>query len=121
MEAVEQGRVAVEGGQVAYRVFGTGSRALLCLHGGPGVPSPSLESLADLASDDLRVVLYDQLGCGESEAPDDPSLWTMDRFVREVEQVRSALDLAVSTCSATASAGCSRSSGRSTIRTTCGR
>jgi proline-specific peptidase len=93
MEAVEQGRVAVEGGQVAYRVFGTGSRALLCLHGGPGVPSPSLESLADLASDDLRVVFYDQLGCGESEAPDDPSLWTMDRFVREVEQVRSALDL----------------------------
>jgi len=93
MEAVEQGRVAVEGGQVAYRVYGTGSRALLCLHGGPGCPSPSLDSLADLASDDLRVVLYDQLGCGESEAPDDASLWTMERFVREVEHVRSALDL----------------------------
>jgi proline-specific peptidase len=93
MEAVEQGRVAVEGGQVAYRVYGSGSRALLCLHGGPGVPSPSLDSLADLASDDLRVVFYDQLGCGESEAPDDPSLWTIERFVREVEQVRSALDL----------------------------
>jgi proline iminopeptidase len=93
MEAVEEGRVAVEGGQVAYRVYGTGSRALLCLHGGPGCPSRSLDSLADLASDDLRVVLYDQLGCGASEAPDDPSLWTLERFVREVEQVRSALDL----------------------------
>ncbi len=93
MEAVEQGRVAVEGGQVAYRVYGSGSRALLCLHGGPDVPSPSLDSLADLASDDLRVVFYDQLGCGESEAPDDPSLWTIERFGREVEQVRSALDL----------------------------
>src|SRR4051812_34761449 len=93
MEAVEQGRVAVEGGQVAYRVYGTGSRALLCLHGGPGCPSPSIESLVDLASADLRVVLYDQLGCGDSEAPDDPSLWTLERFVREVEQVRSALDL----------------------------
>jgi proline-specific peptidase len=93
MEAVEQGRVAVEGGQVAYRVYGTGSRALLCLHGGPGCPSPSIESLVDLASADLRIVLYDQLGCGDSEAPDDPSLWTLERFVREVEQVRSALDL----------------------------
>jgi proline-specific peptidase len=93
MEAVEQGRVAVEGGQVAYRVYGAGSRALLCLHGGPGCPSWSLESLADLASGDLRVVLYDQLGCGDSEAPDDPSLWTIDRFVREVDQVRSALDI----------------------------
>jgi proline-specific peptidase len=93
MEAVEQGRVAVEGGQVAYRVYGAGSRALLCLHGGPGCPSWSLESLADLASGDLRVVLYDQLGCGDSEAPDDPSLWSIDRFVREVDQVRSALDI----------------------------
>ena len=44
MEAVEHGRVAVEGGQVAYRVFGTGSRALLCLHGGPGCPSSYLDS-----------------------------------------------------------------------------
>jgi proline-specific peptidase len=93
MEAVEQGRVAVEGGQVAYWVYGTGSRALLCLHGGPGCPSPSIESLVDLASADLRVILYDQLGCGESEAPGDPALWTLERFVREVEQVRSALDL----------------------------
>jgi proline-specific peptidase len=93
MEAVEEGRVAVEGGQVAYRVYGGGSRALLCLHGGPGCPSPSLASLVDLASDDMRVVLYDQLGCGDSEAPDDPTLWTLERFVRELEQVRSALDL----------------------------
>jgi proline iminopeptidase len=93
MEAVEQGRVAVEGGQVAYRVYGHGSRALLCLHGGPGCPSWYLDSLADLASDDLRVVFYDQLGCGDSEAPDDISLWNLPRFVREVEQVRSALDL----------------------------
>jgi proline-specific peptidase len=93
MEAVEHGRVAVEGGQVAYRVYGSGSRALVCLHGGPGCPSLYLDSLIDLASADLRVVFYDQLGCGDSEKPDDPSLWTMERSVRELEQVRSALDL----------------------------
>jgi proline-specific peptidase len=93
MEPAEEGRVAVEGGQIAYRVYGSGSRALLCLHGGPGCPSPYLDSLIELASGDLRVVLYDQLGCGDSESPDDRSLWTLERFVREVEQVRSALDL----------------------------
>jgi proline iminopeptidase len=93
MEAVEHGRVAVEGGQVAYRVYGSGSRALVCLHGGPGCPSIYLDSLIDLASVDVRVVLYDQLGCGESEKPDDASLWTIERSVRELDQVRSALDL----------------------------
>jgi proline-specific peptidase len=93
MEAVEQGRVAVEGGQVAYRVYGSGSRPLLCLHGGPGCPSSYLDSLTDLASADLRVIFYDQLGCGDSEKPRDPALWTMERSVHELEQVRSALDL----------------------------
>lgn len=93
MEAVEHGRVAVEGGQVAYRVYGSGSRALVCLHGGPGCPSLYLDSLIDLASADLRVVLYDQLGCGDSEKPDDPSLWTIDRAVAELDAVRDALGL----------------------------
>ena len=36
---------------------------------------------------------YDQLGSGNSDQPDDPSLWELDRFVDEVEQVRRALGL----------------------------
>jgi proline iminopeptidase len=36
---------------------------------------------------------YDQLGSGFSDNPDDPSLWELDRFVDEVEQVRTALGL----------------------------
>jgi proline-specific peptidase len=39
------------------------------------------------------VILYDQLGCGRSDQPDDTSLWTVDRFVEEVAQVRAALGL----------------------------
>ncbi len=38
-------------------------------------------------------MIWDQLGCGRSEAPDDPSLWTLDRFVAEVDAVRDALGL----------------------------
>jgi proline-specific peptidase len=93
MNWAERGRVAVPGGEVAYGIVGTGDRTLLTLHGGPGVPSPYIHSMADLARDGMRVVFYDQLGCGRSEHPEDTSLWVMERFVEEVEAVRTALDL----------------------------
>jgi proline-specific peptidase len=93
MEVTQEGRVPVPGGEVAYRIVGEGERTLLTLHGGPGATSWYLYSLADLAGDGVRVVFWDQLGCGDSDAPDDPSLWRVERFVDEVEAVRSALDL----------------------------
>jgi len=39
------------------------------------------------------VIFYDQLGCGRSDRPGDLSLWTVDRFVEELAQVRAALGL----------------------------
>ena len=81
------------GGEVAYGIVGEGERTLLTLHGGPGATSWYCYSLADLAGDGLRVVFWDQLGCGDSDQPDDPSLWRVDRFVEEVEAVRSGLEL----------------------------
>jgi proline-specific peptidase len=39
------------------------------------------------------VVVYDQLGCGRSDRPAVTSLWTVDRSVQELEQVRAALGL----------------------------
>jgi proline-specific peptidase len=65
---------------------------LLCLHGGPGIPHDYLENLEDLA-DRRTVVFYDQLGCGNSERPDDPSLWTLDRAIEELTAVREQLGL----------------------------
>jgi proline iminopeptidase len=56
------------------------------------MPSYYLDSLAGLA-DDRRVILYDQLGCGRSDRPEDESLWTVERAVAEVEEVRSAHSL----------------------------
>jgi proline iminopeptidase len=93
-----EGRLEVECGyQIAYRVFGTGSRTLLALHGGPGSSSRYLDRLAEVVGGDIRLVLYDQLGGGDSDRPDDPSLWQIPRFVTEVETVRSTLDLGVVT------------------------
>lgn len=72
---------------------GNGRLPLLVLHGGPGFPHDYLEDLAGLADSGRTVIFYDQLGCGKSDHPDDPSLWVMDTFVDEVAAVRDALDL----------------------------
>jgi pimeloyl-ACP methyl ester carboxylesterase len=37
------------------------------------------------------VIFYDQLGCGNSDQPDNPSLWNLPLFVEEVDVVRRAL------------------------------
>ncbi|HEY5564005.1 MAG TPA: proline iminopeptidase-family hydrolase, partial [Rhodothermia bacterium] len=88
-----EGYVDVPGGQVWYRIVGSGEATpLLVLHGGPGAPHYYLKPLAALA-DERPVVFYDQLGAGRSVAPNDTSLWTIDRFVRELAQVRQALGL----------------------------
>ena len=83
--------------RVWYRIVGGGAEReqvpLLALHGGPGVPHDYIENLVDLASDTRRVILYDQLGCGRSDQPDDPSLWRVERFVEELGIVRRALAL----------------------------
>jgi proline-specific peptidase len=90
--AVDEGFIAVPGGRVWYRCVGDGGIPLLCLHGGPGFTHYYLEPLEALA-DRRQVIFYDQLGCGRSDRPDDISLWTVDRFVEELSQVRAALGL----------------------------
>lgn len=89
---IHEGTIPVPGGNVWYRTVGEGGLPLLCLHGGPGMSHDYIATLADLA-DRRMVVFYDQLGCGKSDRPDDPSLWTMGRSVTEVEAVRQALGL----------------------------
>ena len=90
----EEGYIDVPGGNVWYRAVGDNADAtpLLCLHGGPGFTHYYLEALEALA-DRRRVIFYDQLGCGRSDRPGDVTLWNVDRFVAELAQVRSALDL----------------------------
>ncbi|MEA2432773.1 MAG: proline iminopeptidase [Actinomycetota bacterium] len=40
-----------------------------------------------------KFVLYDQLGSGDSDHPDDDSLWVLERFVDELARLREALGL----------------------------
>jgi len=88
-----EGFVEVTGGKVWYKIVGSGERTpLLVLHGGPGGLSLYLKPLEALA-DDRPVIFYDQLGCGNSPGPSDTTLWTIERFVGEIAQVREALGL----------------------------
>ena len=88
-----EGYIDVEGGRVRYRISGSGNEIpLLLLHGGPGAPSYYLNPLQGV-SKDRPVVFYDQLGAGMSDRPTDVSLWTIDRFVRELDSIRDALGL----------------------------
>ncbi len=89
-----EGYINVTGGRVWFRVAGANSPGtpLLVLHGGPGVPHDYLEPLEALA-DERPIVFYDQLGCGNSDHPDDPALWTVERYIQEVGEVRDALGL----------------------------
>ncbi len=94
----EEGFVPVEDGyKVWYWSIGGGDKEehipLIVLHGGPGVPHDYLENLKALASEQQRVIFYDQLGCGHSDQPNEPERWQVQRFVEEVDMVRRALGL----------------------------
>ena len=67
---------------------------LLLLHGGPAATHEGFE-ICDryLPAAGIEYYYYDQLGSAFSDQPDDLELWTIDRFVDEVEQVRQALGL----------------------------
>ncbi len=75
--------------------FGRNPRIkLLLLHGGPGATHEYFEALESfLGAEGIELIYYDQLGSAYSDQPKDESLWTTERFVDEVEQVRKALGL----------------------------
>ena len=67
---------------------------VLLLHGGPGATHDYFEAFDSyFPAAGIEYFYYDQLGSGRSDHPDNDKLWTIPRFVDEVEQVRKALKL----------------------------
>ena len=65
---------------------------VLLLHGGPASTHQYMECFESFfPKEGIEFYEYDQLGCGNSDKPADTSLWVLDRFVEEVEQVRQAI------------------------------
>ncbi len=65
---------------------------ILLLHGGPAMTHEYMECFETFFQrEGFEFYEYDQLGSYYSDQPTDSSLWTTDRFVDEVEQVRKAI------------------------------
>lgn len=87
-------KIKVGSYEVSATSLGGGNETVLLLHGGPGIPSKYLiDSHSFLIDRGYKIATWDQLGCGLSDKPNDPSLWRIERFVEEVEIVRNALKL----------------------------
>jgi proline iminopeptidase len=92
--AVSEGYLDYLGYRTWYRVVGdrsSGAVPLLALHGGPGSTHHYFGPLERLAGE-RPIVVYDQLGCGSSDRPDDVE-WSVAVFRDEVEAVRRQLGL----------------------------
>ena len=91
---VEEGYVDYRGYKTWYRLVGdreSGAIPLLALHGGPGSTHNYFAPLERLGAE-RPVVLYDQIGCGNSDHPGDID-WDVDVFREEVDVVRAQLAL----------------------------
>jgi L-proline amide hydrolase len=93
MTGAREGYVAFRGYRTWYRIAGDpdGDAPLLALHGGPGSTHNYFGPLENLAPE-RAVVLYDQIGCGNSDRPSDIE-WSVDVFREEVATVRDQLGL----------------------------
>ena len=88
-----EGYIHLKVGKVWYRIVGTGDKTpLLLLHGGPGVPSYYLNSMAALGTD-RPVIFLDQPGCGRSDRNVDSTLMTVEGFVSELKEFTDSLHL----------------------------
>jgi len=87
--------VSTPGGEfrVWVKRFGNNPRIkVLLLHGGPAFTHQYMECFESFfPNEGFEFYEYDQLGCGNADKPADTSLWVLDRFVEEVEQVRKAI------------------------------
>lgn len=95
MTTMQEGYVNVPGGKIWYQIYttkeGQHNTPIIMLHGGPGVPHNYLLNLAAL-SKQRPVIFYDQLGCGKSSLQGEHKhLWTLDRFVTELDALSEAL------------------------------
>lgn len=96
MVQIQEGYMPFGKYQTYYRVVGEPSNKapLLMLHGGPGSTHNYFEIFDQFAQRTGRqLVMYDQLGCGNSSMPDDPSIYNAKTWVAELKALRKYLHL----------------------------
>jgi proline iminopeptidase len=97
VDMVKEGYVNVQGGKIWFQMYTNNESPhtvpIIILHGGPGTPHNYLLNLSELVKY-RTVIFYDQLGCGKSSLQSNQKeLWTITRFVSELEELAQALKL----------------------------
>ena len=93
---IQEGYMPFKEWQTYYRIAGaehTGRPALVLLHGGPGSTHNYFELLDELEDTGRQIVMYDQLGCGNSYLDGHPELWTPELWTEELRQLTEFLGL----------------------------
>lgn len=76
------------------RVGNNPTMKVLLLHGGPGATHEYFEAFDSyFPNAEIEYYYYDQLESAYSDQPNDARLWSVERYVEEIEQVRKALHL----------------------------
>lgn len=93
---IVEGYMPFEGFKTYYRIVGEGTKGkkpLLLLHGGPGSTHNYFEMLDKIAEGGRQVIMYDQIGCGNSFVEGHPELFNADTWIKELIELRKHLGL----------------------------
>jgi proline iminopeptidase len=94
---IQEGYMPFKGYQTYYRIVGEenpNKKPLLLLHGGPGSTHNYFEVLDKLADlDNRQLIMYDQIGCGNSFVEGHPELFNAQTWIEELEALRNHLKL----------------------------
>lgn len=93
---INEGYMPFMGHHTYYRTVGerTDKAPLILMHGGPGSTHNYFEVLDRVAEEDGRMlVMYDQIGCGNSYVDGRPELWKAETWVNELIALRKHLGL----------------------------
>ncbi len=83
---IVEGYMPFKGFKTYYRIVGEGDKTpLVCLHGGPGSTHNYFEVLDELAQNGQPIIMYDQLGCGNSFVSGHDELWNLFVWMEELE------------------------------------
>lgn len=93
---ITEGYMPFEGFKTYYRIVGEateGKKPLVLLHGGPGSTHNYFEILDKIAENGRQVIMYDQIGCGNSFVEGNPELFNADTWIKELIELRKHLGL----------------------------
>lgn len=94
MRKVIEGYMPFKEYRTYYRIVKGGDRTpIILLHGGPGSTHNYFEMLDSIADTGRDVIMYDQLGCGNSYVENREDLWNGNTWIEELIALRNHLNL----------------------------